>query len=198
MSCLVLSCCESRADVSIAISAAEPDANGLVVGQKATFLVELSGLQGGQKLDYLAATVLYDGGLLGAPAIFPGSIIPDPLSDPRDFMTFSDSGTADATFMTFSSATAGHIAATGTFISFEVIAQAVGSGSLCFDYVDATAFNAADPASSIQLSPIAGPALDFTVHAVPEPTAIACLMSSCVYLAFVGIIFSRNERGFIK
>ena len=72
--CFVFYCLESRADVSISIRSAGPDIDNLTVGQTAAFIVELAGLRDGQELDVLAATVLYDSGLLGEPTISPGGI----------------------------------------------------------------------------------------------------------------------------
>ncbi len=81
---------------SLSLSSTAADLDNLLVGQMVMFQVELFGLELSQELDSLAAMVLYDPGLLGEPTISPGGIVPDPLYDPLDFMTFSGPATARA------------------------------------------------------------------------------------------------------
>ena len=60
------------------LSTTAPDLNNLTVGQKVTFDVNLSGIGSpANNLDFLAATVQFDGGHLGTPTITAGSIVPD-------------------------------------------------------------------------------------------------------------------------
>lgn len=67
-----------RAAYLVSLSTTAPDLNNLAVGQKITLDVNLSGISSpADNLDFLAATVKFDGGLLGTPTITPGPIVPD-------------------------------------------------------------------------------------------------------------------------
>lgn len=167
VTCLFFGATVSHADVQISLTAPGVDLDHLQVGVPATILVQLSGLEAGQELDTLAATVLYDGTLLGIPSISSGPIVPNPLNSPRDFLPDEESGMADATFMTFGIESSNHITLEGTFFSFDVTTLVTGSGSLVFDFADAMEFNPADPYNPIPLVLQKGPALNFIV--IPEP-----------------------------
>ncbi len=185
VTCLVCTAALSHADVQISLTAPGGDLDNLPLGVPTTILVQLSGLGVGQELDTLAATVVYDGALLGVPSVSSGPIIPSPLDDPFDFLTVEQSGLADATFLTFGAESSDRIVSEGTFFTFDVIALALGSGSLYFDFIDATQFNPDDPFDSIPLNPVAGPSLGFTV-VVPEPASSTLLMGFLVLAAGLG------------
>ncbi len=82
----------SHADFQLSLTVPGVDLDNLPLGVPTTILVQLSGLGVGQELDTLAATVVYDGALLGAPSISSGPIVPNPLDDPLDFLSFGQSG----------------------------------------------------------------------------------------------------------
>ena len=159
-------------------SSADPQA--LPVGQTVSFQVQLSGLTGGQALDSLSAVVHYTNSLLGSPLVAKGEIVPEPLSDPYDFITYEDVGVADATFATDSAEPAHHVDAEGVFFRFDVEVLDVGAGQLWFDYVDASEFNPAAPGSPVFFTPATGPALSVQAVTVPEPAAWVLLATAAL------------------
>ncbi len=169
-----------HAQVSLSLESGGVNLSQLRVGDTATIEVRLSGLQSGQELDALSATVLYDSALLGDPTIAAGAILPDPLDDPWDFLTFVQSGHAEGSFLTFGTDTATHITSDGLFFSFDVTATDVGGGTFTFDFTDATQFNPADPFDPIYVWVDEGEPLAFTV--VPEPAALALLALAAGWL----------------
>src|SRR4051794_5533059 len=83
----------SRAEPMLFFSTTARDLNNLTVGQSISFDVNLSGINGPtDNLDLLAATVTFDGELLGTPSIHPGSIVPDQTG----FLSAAMPGLADA------------------------------------------------------------------------------------------------------
>ena len=77
------------------LSTTAPDLNNLTVGQKVTFDVNLSGIgSAADNLDFLAATVKFDGSLLGTSTITPGGIVPDLTG----FQSTAKAGLADANY----------------------------------------------------------------------------------------------------
>lgn len=146
------------------------------VNTPVTFQVQLAGLQPGQELDALAATIGYNPALLGPPSITGGGILPATLDDPADFGISPAAGQADASFLTFGELTANHITANGTFFSFTANVLSPGSGNLAFTWTDATLFNAGDPLSPIPAKPAAGTALGFSAVPVPEPGTLVLLL----------------------
>jgi hypothetical protein len=150
------------------------------VGEALTIDVVLSGLEPGQELDALAATVAFDGMVLGVPDISAATIVPDPLDHPLDFVLAETAGLADAAFLTFGIDAADHIAANGVFYSFTVTPLAPGAGALAFDFVGATQFNAAASNNPIVLPISAAAPLPFTV--VPEPNSLSGMLAAVVTL----------------
>jgi len=146
------------------------DLLGLTPGQTATIDVLVAGLDTGDELEFLAATIEYDGTIFGTPVITGGPIIPDLAG----FLGIEDPGLADGSFdAIFTTSGTDTIADNGLFFSFELMAQAEGEGFIEFTFVDALGFTAAfepiDGASS-------GSAVPYRV--VPEPTAAALLMAT--------------------
>jgi hypothetical protein len=133
------------------------------VGQTVMFDVTLSGLNAGDTLDVLQATVVFDAAQFGTPtAITPGAIIPDA----NGFFTATAPGLADATYDEFFG-TFPQITSNGVFFSFDVVVQATGSSTISFDFVSSLGADAnGDP-----LPPAAaGPPLNVGPNTVvPEP-----------------------------
>ena len=136
--------------------------------------MQLTGLEPGQELDSLFASVAYNPAILGPPSIVGGGILPTILDDPNDFVISPAAGQADSSFLTFGTLSDNHIAGNGTFFSFTADVLSPGSGSLSFTWTDATLFNTADPLHPIASKPTAGAPLSFTAVPVPEPAASRC------------------------
>jgi hypothetical protein len=171
---------EAQAVVTLSL-ASLTNPNALPVGQPVTFQVQLSGLPSGEELNYLAATIVYDGTLLDTPTVASGAIIPNPLFSPYDFVTSPNTGQADASFYTFGTSPANLIQDDGVFFTFSTVVLAVGKGSLSFSFVDAAQFDPADPTGFYEVIPATGAALNVnSVVVTPEP-------SCCVLLAAAGL-----------
>jgi len=179
----------AAAQVSLQMDSGGMDMSEMKVGDTATIGVRLTGLQPGQQLDTLAATVVFNGAALGTPTVTGGPIIPDPLNNPLDYLTLTDPGYAEATFLTFGEEAADRIRDNGLFYSFDVTAVAPGRGMFRFDFGDATAPNSEDPLDPIVVEVTTGDPLEFTV--VPEPC-------SGLMLAMLGLLWagrrSRRQR----
>ena len=169
-----------HAQVTLSLESGGVNLSQLRVGDTATIEVRLGGLQSGQELDALSATVIYDSALLDDPTIAAGAILPNPLDDPWDFLTFAQPGHAEGSFLTFGTDTAAHVTSDGLFFSFDVTATDVGGGTFTFDFTDATQFNPDDPFEPIYVWVEEGEPLAFTV--VPEPAALALLTLAAGWL----------------
>jgi hypothetical protein len=122
-----------RADLAFSITS-NADLTNLSVGQDVTFNVVLSGLGSGDSLDFLAATVTFDGTLLGTPsAINPSAIVPDSTG----FLSSASLGMADANYDDSSSVSGNPVTENGIFYSFDTTVQSAGSGMLAFDFSSA-------------------------------------------------------------
>lgn len=153
------------------------------VGQSLSVDVALSGLEAGQELDSLAATIAFDGSVLGTPSIAAGPIVPNPLDDPLDLLVAETAGFADVTFLTFGVGIPDHITTNGVFFSFEVTPVTMGAGAIDFDFVGATLFNAANPNDPIVMSVETGTPLSFVV--VPEPSGLTLAVMAIVSFGFL-------------
>jgi hypothetical protein len=91
--------------------------------------------------------------LLAISGVQGGEIIPSVLSDPSDFQTNFDLGDpsipmppeADATFLTGSVDSSQQISTNGIFFSFDIVANAPGTGSIQFDENSLIALSTDDP-----------------------------------------------------
>jgi len=168
----------AHAQVNLQMDSGGTDMSKLEVGQTATINVILSGLQPGAELDTLAGTVMFNGTALGTPAITGGPIIPNPLDNPMDYLTYADSGYAEAMFLTFGEESAHRIRENGVFYSFDVTATVPGTGSFAFDSfsLSATQFNPDDQYAPVPLSVQTSPPLDFAVVPEPGTMAMICLL----------------------
>jgi hypothetical protein len=133
--------------------------------------VELSGLEVGQELDSLAATVAFDGNVLGTPLVTAGPIVPNPLDDPLDLLTSEVAGLADVAFLTFGVDAGDHITANGVFFSLEITPVTFGAGHIAIDFAGATLFNPSNPNDPTVLTVETGAPLSFVV--IPEPSCFA-------------------------
>jgi hypothetical protein len=157
---------------------ANPSSIGL--GQAFTIDVELTGLEAGQELDSLVATVAFDGNRLGVPAVTAGPILPNPLGDPLDLLVTESIGFADVAFLTFGLGAADHVTSNGIFFEFEVTPIQLGAGTINFDVVGATLFNATNPNDPTLLAIETGPPLSLAV--IPEPSSLVL-----IFVALLGI-----------
>lgn len=170
----------AQGQVSLSLESGGEDLSQLRVGDTATIEVRLGGLQSGQELDALSATIVYDDVLLSDPVIAAGPILPDPLDDPWNFITLADPGHAEGSFLTFGTDTAAHVTSNGVFFTFDITATDVGAGAFSFDFVDATQFNSINPFDPIYVAVDADEPLAFTV--VPEPVSLMLVTTGVLLL----------------
>lgn len=185
--CAGLLCAASHSASAAAISlSSAADLQSLAIGTPVTISVSVSGIEPGQTLSLLGATVVFDGLLFSLPSITPGAIVPNPLSDPLDFLSSSDLGLADASFFTFSTSPMEQVSANGEFYSFTVTPQQEGSGTFEFSFVDAGAFDPENPEVPAYIDIEAGLPLSFQIVTVPEP--------STALMSVLGILFLMGFR----
>lgn len=146
------------------------------VGREVLVDVTLSGLTAGQQLNLLGATLSFSGALLGTPAsVTRGAAVPAVLADPTDFLSSLGSGTADASFATFTSNTAQMITGNGIFFRTRIVPIEAGVGSISFAFADARRFDGVTP-GGLDAGVVAGGAFNFTVgyanETCPEATPI--------------------------
>lgn len=155
---------QSQAAPIVGLVSIPTDTSSLTVGQTISVSVEMTGLNPGDELDLLAATVVFDAGLFSSPTIAAGSIIPDI----DGFLGLEDPGLADGSFDSFFTASGvDTITGNGVFYSFEVTALKEGSGTIDLDFSDA--LGTTGSGSSIDGIGIGVSSL--SVNIVPEPTA---------------------------
>jgi hypothetical protein len=155
--------------------------SNLTVGQTVTFNVNLTGLQPGNTLNFLDATLHYDPGIFGlATNIKNGAILPNPLFDPADFGTTTGAGLIDGGFFTTGPSPSAEIASNGVFYSFDLMAIGAGKGVIGFDFT-VGGLKLSSQSESIQFTPTPGPDLAYTVKAastgggggaVPLPSSV--------------------------
>ncbi len=139
----------------------------LQVGQPLSIEVVLSGLDaaGGQQLETLATSVLFDSTLFGTPtAVDAGPIV----ADAADFASAAFPGLADGFFFQTSGPP---ISTNGVFYSFDLMARSSGVGDLALDPLGLTAV---EVGSTIFIAPGAAPPLPVIVQpptVIPLPAA---------------------------
>ncbi len=180
-----------HAELLVELNSSPADLSQLSIAESITVDVTLSGLAPGDRLELLAATIDFEGELLGTPTITPGPILPDPLDNPLDFLPFESFGTADGIFLTLGTDQSDFIAGNGLFFSFMVTSQQAGAGTLDISFVSALQYNPSDPLDPIVPLISAGAPLTFQV--VPEPTGMMLGLTSLVAFAMklVGRLWGR-------
>jgi hypothetical protein len=159
-------------------------------GDVRTFDVILSGLNvgGGQTLDYLAATINYDGTLLGTPTVeTPGSIIPDPSA----VLKSPGVGVADLTYdASLSSLANPNISTNGVFFSFTLKAlnpPVGGTTTFSFSFAAADDPSSSEPFPNIPNGQVGGvstlTSIEVGPSAVPEPATMLMALSGICILA---------------
>jgi hypothetical protein len=154
----------------VSLSSSTPNLGALTIGQTVAVDVVLSGLNPGDTVDFLGATVNYDGTLLGPSTVTPGAIIPDVGG-----FSSSPPGTAGLANGQYDDLNLSPppdffppISTNGILFSFTTQATAAGTGAFSFD-PNSPAFIASD-SNGDPLTGSAGSPLGFTV-ASPEPSA---------------------------
>jgi hypothetical protein len=180
----------ARADLQLSITqdpSSTVDLNAWNPGQTATFDVSLSGIQQGQTIDFLGATLHFDSNILGTPTLpIAGDIVPSS----GVFLPAVGPGLSDASYLSVDSTTL--ITHDGVFFRFSLTPIASGSGTISFSdginppdvFVD---YTNADSSTGNNIS--AGPDLSFQVpgvSAVPEP-------SSSLVVLFVGAVVGLRQ-----
>lgn len=164
----------STAVASPILELVSTDGDGpLGVGRERRLALRLSGLPAGTELDGLYSTIVFDGASLQVTAASVGSIVPNPLDDPEDFVVETEPGIVDAAFLTLGPDLSDHIFANGEFLAFQVRAIAPGVTTLSLDFLGATQFNSLDPENPTEVDLVAGAAYAITV--IPEPSTGALL-----------------------
>ncbi len=181
---------QSQAALLISLSSSPSDLTSVQAGVPVRVDVNLSGLAAGEELTLLSTRLTFDGALLGTPLISPGSILPDPLDDPLDFIAVSEVGAGDATFLTFGIATSSHITTNGVFCSFDVVVQGLGMSEFALTFADALQVDPEDPQNLISPPITLGDPLP--INAVPEPSALALMCLGVCTLAA-----ARRRIGFL-
>lgn len=165
----------------LSLSTDAPDLSSLALGQSFDVQVLLSGLNPGDTLDFLAATVVFDASVLGTPTLAIGPIVPDLTG----YIQSALPGLADASYDDLFAASGSPIAANGLFYSFGVTVQGSGQGTIAFDFVDSSGSDASGaPLPTV----IAGNTLSFsTVSGVPEPSSFVLLGTGALVLAVCAV-----------
>jgi len=151
-----------------------PDLNNLTVGQTVQFDVSLSGLGdlgNPAELSNLNVDVAFSALLFGTPTLVSeGPIVPDPVDT---FTAVSNAGGAGAIFDNiFLTPPAVTINSNGVFFSFQVVAQANGSGIVSMDPPASGFDENNDPITIDSTSSLA-----YRIIATPEPSTLvlACM-----------------------
>ena len=171
---LVFNAVSCYAQLTLSLSSDPVDLSALTPGHMFMVDVEVSGLQPGDDLEFLATTVTFDDSLLGTPtSISPGAIIPD-ISG---FTTAALPGSADAVFDAIFASSGDPITTNGIFFSFDVTAAAIGTGGIGISFVDAQLTADLPDETPVVLGP------DLNYEIVPEPASITITLSLMASLA---------------
>jgi hypothetical protein len=188
---IVLNAPVTRASPLLTFSSDAPDLQQLHVGDTVSFTVSLSGLNPGDRLDYLSADVMFDGSLLGTPLVLtPGGIVPDALG----FFSGVNTGLATGLYDILLAGTA-PIDANGPFFTFTVQALRPGSGTLAFDPIPSSV--GFDGQDAVLPDVLAGADLPYQIvgaQPVPEPTTLMLLTMSAGALTAWSLFGRRASR----
>lgn len=166
----------SNSDAAVTLSLSTTSSlSDLNVGDTISFDVVLSGLPGGSPtsdLGFLGATVVFDGTLLGTPSLpAPGAIVPD--LDPLAYVPLAGLGQADASYDFLFAPSGSPITTNGVFFSFDVTAQAAGSGMIGFDSLGTAAFDTSAGPIPVDVNLDSGQTFSISAtDGIPEPTSL--------------------------
>lgn len=148
----------------LAISFSAPNVSNLPLGVPVNIGVDLSGLGAGDSLDYVAATVSFNGALFNIPIVASGVVIPDSAA----FVAQGQAGLVDASYDSLVSVSSAKVTQNGRLFSFSVTPTAGGSGTFALQFTDALG-KLATGASIDGIA--AGNSLPFAI-VVPEPSTL--------------------------
>ncbi len=187
----ILSCwCDtSRADPILSFSPSI-DVNQAIMGRTFSVDIVLSGLNPGDKLTFLGFDATVDAASFSLPNnLRAGGIIPDIRSFSPLSFNFGNENFSTASFESQIGPMPPYplppIGSNGVFMSFDITPTRTGISSLNFVFVGSAGKNSVD----IDLpNARGGPALQFNVSAVPEPSLWGALLAGC------GLLCSRRRR----
>jgi hypothetical protein len=172
----------------LALSSPDDLAN-LVVGQKITLEVTLSGIAAGGPLDELGTDIHFPSSSFGVSNIIPEAIVPDSTGFSSGSGTDSATGIYDDLFAN----TGSPITSDGLFFSLTATALLAGSGS--FSLANPSAFQGVNPVTVGDGTP--GGGLEFniapSVSPTPAPGGITLIGSGIATLLAAGGIRGRRE-----
>jgi len=162
----------------LSLSSTPADLSNLAVGQSVTVEVTLNvGDSPTGDLGLLAATVQWNGALLGTPVISDG-----PIVDPTGVLKTEGLGIADYLYDNLFAISGNPISVDGLFFSFTVTALAAGSGMLEFSFVggDDTNFN--------PVNILASSGLPFSIASATPSTPVPEPASWLVWFIIAGVL----------
>jgi len=163
-----------QAAPSLTLTSNPVNLSNLNVGQSITVQVNL-GLGGGPALSLLTSEIDFSQSIFAMPTnITAGPIVPDATNS---FLGASFSNAADASFdSTFTIPSGQHIVVGGDFFSFNLTANAPGTGSITFGPASA------NDTSGGEFDNIGSGSLAYTVVSVPEPGSVLLAIGSTFLL----------------
>lgn len=166
-------CSHLNAALELLLTSDPGDLTALRLGETVVIDVALSGLSDGDSLEFLAATVEFDGSVFGTPDFKASPIVPDP----DGFVAQAGLGLADGFYDALFSPNSDTIDVGGVLYSFELTALDVGQTEIGFTFGDSIGFGADGAIGGVDLG---GP-LSATVL-VPEPKNRLVFLIVLLYL----------------
>ena len=165
------------------------DLKAVHVGETIVVGVLLGDLTPNERLQALSVALEINSQHFKAIEIKPGEILPNPLADQDDFLSFVDSTGAEGTFLTLSNNASEQISTTGAFYRVELSAQAPGQGAIRVAFADGLIANPVSAGQPFDLVIPLLPEIIYTI--VPEPYGLR--RSICFVLTTV--LFSLRHEG---